>query len=230
MFAQECQFATRKAFKPRLFIFSFRSWGRKWGLDRDRDFVGSRKGSIAFFGPTSLTKDSVLYVAYNDDGRNVSLSPPFMSSRRAAKSDTGRGKFEYTITRDNSVTKVDLYPGFKQTYSINYVYGFSHKGFSFFVGVQRVSVNREAYETRLARVCQNDSTYFSYTEIALWCFHSNGERYDIATSAFLGKIGSAKFNELDIDGNHDDVLYVTFAQSIDGKSSLLNQNKGSVMW
>jgi hypothetical protein len=60
------------------------SYTTLWGLPNDTlSFVGSKKSSVAFFGPSSSSpKSDVLYVAHAYDGRPIEFSPPTISSRK----------------------------------------------------------------------------------------------------------------------------------------------------
>ena len=50
-------------------------------------------------------------------------------------------------------------------YSINYIYGFASEGFSYFLTTQMQETNTSPYISKLVRVCQDDSDYYSYTEV-----------------------------------------------------------------
>jgi hypothetical protein len=60
------------------------SYAKLWGSPNDTlSFVGSKKSSVAFFGPSSSSpKSHVLYVAHAYDGRPIEFSPPTISSRK----------------------------------------------------------------------------------------------------------------------------------------------------
>lgn len=104
--------------------------------------------------------------------------------------------FELTSNKFPAFTQVDFTPHYKQNYPVKYLYGFSHNGFSYFITIQPISIITSTYETRLARVCQNDMQFFSYMEVPLECKGDNGITYSIATSAYFGEIGKAKLNSL----------------------------------
>lgn len=100
-----------------------------------------------------------------------------------------------------------------QSYHINYVYGFSSRGFSYFLTTQLKNVNSSPteYVSKLVRVCQNDTAYHSYTEIPIECI-GDGTKYNLVQAAYLGKAGVDLPEQLKMD---DDVLYAVFSEGID---------------
>ena len=107
-------------------------------------------------------------------------------------------------------------------FNISYVHGFSSGSHSYFIGLQVEEYKEKdsPQRTKVARVCNQDSgstgspTYFqSYIELPLTC--SDGvTNYNLAQSAFLTT------TESDLDGIKagEDVLFVTFSESVGGSS------------
>lgn len=92
--------------------------------------------------------------------------------------------------------RLSFYKNYQISYSIEYLYGFSHEGFSYFITRQPSSLGSSIIETRLARVCQNDSTFDSYMEVTLECKDKKGTIYSFGTSFFIdgGEIKKQKLN------------------------------------
>lgn len=94
-----------------------------------------------------------------------------------------------------------------KSFIVKYVYGFSSWIFSYFMTIQlkqHSSNTSHEYITKLVRICQADTHYYSYTEIPISCI-KNGVEYNLAQAAHLSK---------PTDG--DDVLYAIFSQGING--------------
>ncbi|KAG6453851.1 plexin A3 [Manduca sexta] len=124
----------------------------------------------------------------------------FMIAR--SEVDTGTQMFVNSLSRER--------------YLINYVYGFSSDGFSYFLTTQLRGVGSETFYSKLVRVCQDDEDYYSYTEIPIFCT-GEGEaggnfEYNLVQAAFVGKAGSVLAAELGITAQHD-VLFAAFSQS-----------------
>ncbi|CAL4110360.1 unnamed protein product [Meganyctiphanes norvegica] len=101
----------------------------------------------------------------------------------------------------------------RERYPITYVYGFGSEKFSYFLTRQAESTHTGApFISKLVRVCQNDSAYYSYTEIPIECKDSKGERYNLAQAAYVGKPGTDLATQLGIQTN-DDVLFAVFSPS-----------------
>lgn len=108
----------------------------------------------------------------------------------------------------------------RDQYPINYVYGFSSEGFSYFLTTQKKDTGPNSpFISKLVRVCQNDSNYYSYTEIPIECVsETTGSKFDLAQAAFVGKPGPDLANKLDVT-HQDDVLFAVFSRSDPVRSS-----------
>ena len=181
------------------------------------NYVASRavSGNAAFFGtgPTRIS-EKVLYAAHTFDQRPMELSPPTLSSR-ILKRMGGVYKLEY-VRNDvslNSYSKIDIDYRLKDSYVVNYIYGFEHKGFNYYITNQKEDWDSQIYSTRIIRSCQNDDKYFSYLEVLLICKSpTTTESYNVAQAAYIGKAGTDLARELNIMDT-DDVLYVVFGKS-----------------
>lgn len=112
-------------------------------------------------------------------------------------------------------TRISINPNARESYLVNYVYGFSSERFSYFLTTQLKhndpSVQKE-YISKLVRVCQEDSHYYSYTEIPIDCIGET--KYNLVRAAYLGKPGTDLAENLGITVQ-DDVLYAAFSEGKD---------------
>jgi len=133
---------------------------------------------------------------------------PAVSSRSLSPKDS----FGIVTTGVSSGTKMHI--SMRDQYPINYVYGFSSEGFSYFITTQKKDTGtNDPFISKLVRVCQNDSNYYSYTEIPLECVSdTTGNKFDLVQAAFVGKPGPDLANRLDVT-HSDDVLFAVFARS-----------------
>ena len=100
----------------------------------------------------------------------------------------------------------------KKSYKIDYVYGFSSEGFSYFLTRQREDVKYTSpIISKFIRVCQDDPSYHSYTEVPFKCMDQSGKDYNLVQSAFLGKPGVELATRLDIQTS-DEVLFASFSR------------------
>jgi plexin A len=67
-----------------------------------------------------------------------------------------------------------LSPLVRERYPINYIYGFSSEGFSYFLTTQMKQTSPSPYESKIVRVCHDDSDYYSYTEVQIQSMISIG--------------------------------------------------------
>ncbi|XP_052060190.1 plexin-A4-like isoform X2 [Mytilus californianus] len=108
----------------------------------------------------------------------------------------------------------------RSTFFVNYIYGFSSDSFSYMATVQRASTAAEKYITKLIRVCQNDKSFYSYTEVELVCEH-NGAKYNLLQAARKAKPGKLLAEALGINMSKD-VLFATFSIGKAGSTDALN--------
>ena len=83
-------------------------------------------------------------------------------------------KFSIIEKSFSDQAKVDIEFHMKDYYLVNYIYGFHHHDYIYFANVQKKSHLRAleewGYVTRLARICQSDAAYNTYTEVTLGMF------------------------------------------------------------
>lgn len=134
----------------------------------------------------------VLYVAVT----NSRLGPyrdmvPAIASRSLESGQRYLSLIEKSFTDS---AKIDIEFHMKDYFLVNYVYGFASQDFVYFATVQKRSHLRAleewGYITRLARVCQSDAGYNTYTEVTLDCTdHQDGRRYPLLQDATLIEAG-----------------------------------------
>lgn len=170
--------------------------------------------TVAFIapGPKNLPRTHVLYVGVSYTGNGPYRSDvPAVSSRSLDPSNM----FVIAHTGVTTGTKVMLNSMSREIYPITYVYGFSSKGFSYFVTVQKQSTDPpKPFISKLVRVCQKDVQYYSYTEVPLVCKAPDGTDYNLAQAAYVGRPGSELAKSLGISAQ-DSVLFAVFAKSKD---------------
>ncbi|XP_054724986.1 plexin A3-like isoform X2 [Uloborus diversus] len=171
--------------------------------------------TVAFIapGPKNLPRTHVLYVGVSYTGNGPYRSDvPAVSSRSLDPSNM----FVIAHSGVTTGTKISLNSMSREIYPISYVYGFSSKGFSYFVTVQKASTDPpKPFVSKLVRVCQRDVQYYSYTEVPLVCrVAKDGTDYNLAQAAFVGRPGSELARSLGISAQ-DNVLFAVFAKSKD---------------
>ncbi len=134
------------------------------------NLIGSRKSSVAFFGGGNFPghRDSTLYTAVSYDGRPTDHSPPALSARVLREQSGGNYNISYVFESFGHRSAIDITPRRKDNYIVKYIYAFEHEWFSYFITVQK-DLSTEHYITRIARVCQNDTMFYSYTEVEIAC-------------------------------------------------------------
>ena len=120
----------------------------------------------------------------------------------------------------NYQSYVSVNEQYKTSYQINYLYGFSYNGFTYFLTVQPKTLNNNRREMRLARVCQNDTAYYSYSEISLKCsFKSKSYQPIDAQLTQVGRDFIISYDLLSESGNH--MLFILTADQGNNKKFAL---------
>lgn len=180
--------------------------------------------TVAFIAPGPIKQflsrqHNVLYVGASYTGLGpYNNEVPAVSSRSLLP----ESMFNFAATDVASGTRLTVNSLSKDRFPITYVNGFSSKGFSYFVTVQRKStVSSKPFITKLVRVCQKDVNYHSYVEVPLLCRTESGIDYNLAQAAYVGHPGLNLARSLGI-ATSDEVLYVAFAKSKD-KRDIYNE-------
>ena len=183
--------------------------------------------SVAVIGP-SWDGKRALYVATSWDGKtygkvksdinklNFLIYPkPSVSTRNIDGSNV------FSVSVNSALDGCSCLEFKNLNYLVNYIYGFTLGGFTYFVSVQETTEsyyqekNQKVFSTFITRICQQDKIYFSYLELPLECKGTNGTNFNIGTSAYLTKPGNFFVKSSGIQAS-DEVLVVTFVQTIGG--------------
>lgn len=171
--------------------------------------------TVAFIapGPPNPPVSQVMYVGVTFTGNSPYRSEVPAVSSRSLDKDKMLNIAEAAVTTG---TRMYVNSLSRERYPINYIYGFSSGGFSYFLTTQMKNTETPIYLSKLVRVCQDDEHYYSYTEIPINC--TSDERiYNLVQAAYVGKAGSVLAGDLGITAQ-DDVLFAVFAES-DGPNS-----------
>lgn len=174
-----------------------------------------RSSTVAFIapGPPSPPVTNVMYVGVTYTNNSPYRSEiPAVASRSLDKAKM----FQIASAAVTTGTRIFINSYARESYLVNYVYGFSSERFSYFLTTQLKHNSHSApkeYITKLVRICQEDSNYYSYTEIPVDCISEaqGGTKYNLVQAAYLGKPGSDLAENLGIT-LQDDVLYAVFSE------------------
>ena len=189
------------------------------------NYIASRKNTVGFMVPTS--NGTAFIIGHEYDKRNISFAPPVLSSRVLQIANSRPPAFQYTHQGENSNSSLDIHPKFKESYSLQFVYGFHYKEFAYFVTNQPASITSSYFETRLGRVCLRDTSFVSYTEIPIQCASSKTGSYLYSTAASLGQSGQKQYRILNSTSDSPDTLFVSFMKTTRRES--INMPEGSVV-
>ena len=194
-------------------------------ISNTKEYVVSNSDlpSVAVIGPSWDHGKRALYVATSWDGKtygsgtlNFLISPkPSVSTRNIDGSNVFAVSSSSPLDGYSYLHFTDL------NYLVNYVYGFTLGGFTYFVSVQETTEsynqkkNPKVFSTFIIRICQRDKNYISYLELPLECKGTNGTNFNIGTSAYLTKPGNFFAKSAGIQAS-DEVLVVTFVQTNGG--------------
>ncbi|KAM7415166.1 hypothetical protein PAMA_019812 [Pampus argenteus] len=117
---------------------------------------------------------------------------------------------------------MDLIPSLRGNYYLRYVYSFHSGPFTYFLTVQRVSRDSQAYHTRIVRMCSSDTVIRRYVEMPLECISTDKRRrrstepvkvFNILQAANVTKVGNdvELQKQLKVEEG-DDVLFAAFAR------------------
>lgn len=187
--------------------------------------------------PNDATSSVVMFVApgpkdkkvlYNAATRSTEGSMKVYKDMIPAISSRLLNNFSIAHQDVSTATKKDIETQQKETFRVSYIYGFSSNGFSYFLSVQKDTIDSMNYVTRIIRVCQKDLHYYSYTEIPLEC-HVNATNYNILVAAYVSKSGRDLARSLDLadeppftDSEH--VLFGVFAKSQPNTDKVTNDS------
>ncbi|KAG0438065.1 hypothetical protein HPB47_017159 [Ixodes persulcatus] len=142
------------------------------------NYVASRVSTVAFY------RGHVLFAGSTYDGRPLDYHPFSVSARVLNGSEFEL--FSSLLPWNYYASSfVNIDQTLKKSYKVRYVYGTSHDEFAYFVTVQNAGLALELFETRIVRVCHNDLTFGTYTELPVSC-GSGESTFPIAQAASAG--------------------------------------------
>ena len=173
--------------------------------------------TVAFIAPGPQGFE-VLYVGTTYTGgtredRTYRDDVPAVSSR---KLDKNRFSFaEVSSPLQGLSSSIYLKRQVMSTYLIRYVSGFSSDQFSYFLTVQKDSVDESRATkniSKIIQICQNDPNFFSYADIPIRCAHGDVEYNMVQASAIIRPAERLResFSGL---SDADDVLVALFSRN-----------------
>ncbi|XP_049316006.1 plexin-A2 [Bactrocera dorsalis] len=171
----------------------------------------ANSSTIAFIapGPPQPSITNVMYVGVTYTNNSPYRSEiPAVASRSLEKTKM----FQIASSAVTTGTRTFINSYAREGYLINYVYGFSSERFSYFLTTQlkhNYHSSPKEYITKIVRICQEDSNYYSYTEIPVDCI-TGGTKYNLVQAGYLGKPSMDLAGSLGITVQ-DDVLFGVFS-------------------
>lgn len=178
----------------------------------------ANSSTVAFIapGPPQHPLTNVMYVGVTYTNNSPYRSEiPAVASRSLEK----KNMFQIASAAVTTGTRTFINSYAREGYLVTYVYGFSSEKFSYFLTTQlkrNHHVYPKEYITKLVRICQEDSNYYSYTEIPVEC--SSGTKYNLVQAAYLDKPSADLAESLSVTPQ-DDVLYAVFSEGRGNQST-----------
>ncbi|KAM9854554.1 hepatocyte growth factor receptor isoform 2-T2 [Aulostomus maculatus] len=187
------------------------------GHPSDADVVVSPSGSQVLNVESNVIQFFVGNSEIPGQGRTSgsAMHPHTISLRKMKTSQNG-------FTFFSSLSYMDLIPSLRGNYYLRYVYSFHSRPFTYFLTVQRVSRDSQAYHTRIVRMCSSDLVIRRYVEMPLECISTDKRRrrsaedvkvFNILQAAHVTKVGGdvELQRQLKVEEG-DDVLFAAFAR------------------
>ncbi|XP_032378784.1 hepatocyte growth factor receptor [Etheostoma spectabile] len=186
------------------------------GQPRDSDVVVSSSGSQVLNVESNVIKFFVGNSEIPGIG-NISGSATHPHTISLRKMKTSQNGFTFFSNR----SYMDLIPSLRGNYYLKYIYSFHSGPFTYFLTVQRVSMDSQAYHTRIVRMCSSDLVIRRYVEMPLECISTDKRRrrsvddvkvFNILQAAHVTKVGNdvELQKQLKVEEG-DDVLFAAFA-------------------
>ena len=170
--------------------------------------------------------------AFEPDGRNDTFRPPIVAKLKLEQFKNKATKelnFKFHLSGEQGSrqkTLINLKKEQLSKFKINFIYGFIYENFAFFL--KREQKEGQSLNTRLARVCLSDSSFFSYTEIPLSCKESAmSKEFTYATNAHFGKADTYLSKQSDTKLKNKS-LFVTF-NYYDDRLKRVDKSKGTLL-
>lgn len=198
-------------------VYCFTDLKQDKGQPRDSDVVVSPSGSQVL----NVESNMIMFFVGNSEipgSANVTGSathPHTMSLRKMKTSQNG-----FTFFSNQSY--MNLIPPLRGRYYLRYVHSFHSGPFTYFLTVQQVNKDSQAFHTRIVRMCSSDHVIRRYVEMPLECISTDKRRrrsaedvkvFNILQAATVTKVGSdvELQRQLKVDEG-DDVLFAAFAR------------------
>lgn len=187
------------------------------GQPSDSDVVVSPSGSQVLNVESNISE---FFVGNSEipGTRNVTSGTTHPHTISLRKMKTSQNGFVFFSNH----SYMDLIPSLRGNYYLRYVYSFHSGPFTYFLTVQRVSKDSQAYHTRIVRMCSSDHVIRRYVEMPIECISTDKRRrrsvdgvkvFNILQAAHVTKVG----NDVELQkqlkvGENDDVLFAAFAR------------------
>lgn len=198
-------------------VYCFTDLKQDKGPPRDSDVVVSSSGSQVL----NVESNMIMFFVGNSEipsfgsQKGSGTHPHTMSLRKMKTSQNG-----FTFFSNQSY--MNLIPPLRGSYYLRYVYSFHSGAFTYFLTVQQVSRDSQAYHTRIVRMCSSDHDIRRYVEMPLECIGTDKRRrrstedvkvFNILQAASVTKVGSDSElqRQLKVEEG-DDVLFAAFAR------------------
>uniref|UniRef100_A0A8C7ZN56 Sema domain-containing protein n=1 Tax=Oryzias sinensis TaxID=183150 RepID=A0A8C7ZN56_9TELE len=137
-----------------------------------------------------------------DNVKGMTTHPHTISLRKMRTSQDG-------FTFESGSSYMDLIPSLRGNYYLRYVYSFHSGPFTYFLTVQKVSWDSQAYHTRIVRMCSSDKSIRRYVEMPLECISTNKRRRRSGSLKVFNILQAAHFTRV---GKDEEMLFAAFAQ------------------
>ncbi|XP_031135585.2 hepatocyte growth factor receptor isoform X2 [Sander lucioperca] len=205
-----------KTVDEQVYCFADRVRQRK-GQPSDSDVVVSPSGSQVL----NVESNVITFFVGNSEipgMGNISGSATHPHTISLRKMKTSQNGFTFFSNR----SYMDLIPSLRGNYYLRYVYSFHSGPFTYFLTVQRVNRDSQAYHTRIVRMCSSDLMIRRYVEMPLECISTDKRRrrsaedvkvFNILQAAHVTKVGNdvELQKQLKVEEG-DDVLFAAFAR------------------
>lgn len=188
----------------------------------EKTYVASTEESVAVVGVISYYKDvnsnenlSVFLVGKGYGGSDSSK----LISTRLLQEHLEMDVFENMV----EASTVQASP-FVQRYLHDFRHAFKDNGYIYFLFSRTSGTSDSRKITFVARLCENDHHYYSYTELQLNCTVSVEQQentYNKVQAAYLAKPGKVLARNITSSNLNDKVLFVVFSADEDGGRSAL---------
>lgn len=189
------------------------------------NYVASYKKTISVTVTDATSSEKTIFIIGHEyDNRNLDLSPPLLTARRF----DGKNKPSFTYSHsENTNSSIDVRRDLKRSYPVNWIYGFHDEKYIYVISNQKISRSSNEYSARIGRICRNDPTLRSYTEIPLECqSDEKPSNHKLATAAFFGSLGSNLATRLQ---ERSDSPYLFIAMSAPSSELRVKRTQGSLI-